>query len=395
MLRRLRFLSLTLLVLSLALCADFFQTTARRAPTARGQQATQPAAATSQAAPEGAREGSTPATAAPPTPVPTPMPAPTPTPKSSEPLVIRIGVVNYNGSEKTHFDYEQILARLAQQHPEMKVSFRLVDGAYDDVLDWYKSGLLNVAILSPGVVAELLTSPDWFKDIDDLYIATESASPAYAYRTDDAPPDKPPVAAAPARQPKTGARFTYNSVCLVRADSHIRSAGDIQQLTLPEPGRTTADAPVRHKIKFFFVHSLSVSGYILPSYVLREKYGIDLSKEQSEWTYDHTQSLRELAEDDPDGDERVAFVKDDTTISGGDVTQDQFMKKFRRIKLDGLDAESGIIPQDVVLINPNFKKHKAEVQRLFAGAGGQAKPGDESASKTYEVRPDWRQQYGQ
>ncbi|MFL6230244.1 MAG: patatin-like phospholipase family protein, partial [Pyrinomonadaceae bacterium] len=153
--------------------------------------------------------------------------------------------------------------------------------------------------------------------------------------------------------------------------------------------------PVRHKIKFFFVHSLSVSGYILPSYVLREKYGIDLSKEQSEWTYDHTQSLRELAEDDPDGDERVAFVKDDTTISGGDVTQDQFMKKFRRIKLDGLDEESGIIPQDVVLINPNFKKHKAEVQRLFAGAGGQAKPGDESASKTYEVRPDWRQQYGQ
>lgn len=376
MLQRFRFLALALFALSLPLCADLFKTTARRAPAATTRQTPAPTAATPQPA------QATRAVVAPTTP---------PAPKSSEPLVIRIGVVNYNGSEKTHFKYEQILARIAQRQTDTKISFRLVDGGYDDVLEWYKNGLLNVAILPPGGVAELLTSPDWWKEMEDLYVATESLGPAYNYPT-TADAKAETDAAGSARQAKPGARFAYNSVCIVREDSRIKTAEDIRRLALPESGHAAGAEAERHKIKFFFVDPLSVSGYILPERMLSEKYGIDMSKQEVEWTYDFGQSLRELAAEDIDGDERVAFIKDDVTTTVEGMPQDQFMRKFRRIKLDGLEQEGGIIPQDVVLINPNFAKHKDEVRKIFVGYDGTADA--ESTRKTYEVRPDWRQPYG-
>ncbi|MDT7602774.1 MAG: hypothetical protein QOF61_771, partial [Acidobacteriota bacterium] len=351
MLRRFRFLPLILLVLSLPLCADFFKTTARRTAAAAAQST--PAAPTSQPSPQAARTGV----------------AVQPTPRR-DPLVIRIGVVNYNGSEKTHFDYEQILARMAGRQKDQKISFRLVDGAYDDVLEWYKSGLLNVAILSPGVVAELMTLPEWKDELKNLYIATEGSRQL-----------QPVIKFATRARYEPGAQYNYNPVCLVRDDSPIKSVEDIRRLT--------ASTTEMHKIKFIFVHPLSVSGYILPEYVLREKYGIDTSKEQIEWSYDHVQSLRQLSEDDPDGDARVAFVKDDTEAPA----------KFRKIDLTGLEEERGIIPQDVVLIHPNFIEHKEQVKKLFGDygeefkRGAQPKAGEENLWKVYEPRDDWQQQY--
>jgi predicted acylesterase/phospholipase RssA/ABC-type phosphate/phosphonate transport system substrate-binding protein len=375
MLKRFRFLPLALLVLALPLCSDFFKTTARRAP------AEQPAPAATTT--DGAAQ---------------PQPAATPAP--SEPLVMRIGVVNYNGSERTHFEYEQILSRMAQLYTARKISFRLVDGAYDDVLEWYKTGMLDVAILSPGVVAELLSTQQGWQEMGDLYVASESAGQAYNYPSAvEVEPGKPkPAEATPS--PQTDLRFSYNSVCLVRADSTIRSADDIRRLTQPAAQQAAGAEAQRHKIKFIFVHALSVSGYILPEYVLREKYGIDMTKENREWTYDHSQSLRELAADDHEGGERVAFVKDDAAISGGGETRDQYMKRFRRIRLDGLAEEGGSIPQDVVLIHRSFLKHRDEVRRLFEGygaefrRGAQPKPGEEYLRRIYEAREDWQGQYG-
>jgi predicted acylesterase/phospholipase RssA/ABC-type phosphate/phosphonate transport system substrate-binding protein len=366
MLKRSRFIALAAFALALPLFSNLFTTDARRAPVLQNANAQTSQNATMRQP-----------VAAKPTPTPTP-----------QPLVIRIGVVNYNGSEKTHYDYEQVLSRIAARPQGRKVSFRLVDGAYDDVLEWYKSGLLDVAILSPGVVAELFsTSQQWRDDLPKLYVASEGLQPLKGTNT---------TASGVAARQTTGARYAYRSICYVRADSKITSVEDIKRLTHP-PGETPKD-PKPHKIKFIFVHPLSVSGYILPEYALDRHLETDMSKEQTEWSYDHDQSVRELLADDPDGDVRVAFVKDDTVIP-----LDKSGKPLAiPVPIPELDGDEGLIPQDVVLVHPNFAKRPEDVQevrRLFESYGEKfklgtsPKPGDESPWKVYEPQPGWVDDY--
>jgi predicted acylesterase/phospholipase RssA len=379
---RLRFLPLALLILSLPLCADLFQTDARRAPATRRASAAQ-----------------SPTARATTTPTPQPSPAALQLP---DPFVIRVGVVNYNGSEKTHFEYTQTLTEMAQQyrrrieqqtHGEVSpsISFRIVDGSYDDVLEWYKSGLLNVAIMSPGVVAELLNSPVWGKELPNLYVASEAL-----HRT--SPQNR---FASPGRR-KQKAHFAYNCVCLVRRDSGIRTPEQIKQLADDD------------KVEFLFVHSLSVSGSILPQYVLKNNYDTDMSNKRIEWTYDHTESLRQLTETMPEtlpgesnGDKtvRVAFVKDDTAdelftnpkSQGGKNGQGDdanCVGDICKVPFPEIESDEGVIPQDVVLVNPNFIDYKDKVLiPLFRGYRSQLRKGEGTAEQVYADVPNWVEQY--
>jgi predicted acylesterase/phospholipase RssA len=368
MFRRFPRVAVALLAVALLLCSDLFKSDARRraphsSPRAQGAQPAQPAA----------QMNARPAT---PSPQPTAVAvvAPTPTPAPADPLIVRVGVVNYNGTRETHFNYQQVFSRMAASRPDIKLDFRLVDGAYDDVLEWYKSGLLNVAILSPGVIGELSTLDKWKDDLKDYYVASEGLPPATAAN----------VFAAAARH-APGAHFAYHSVCLVRADSPVHTAADIKKL---------ADD---HEIEFVFVHPLSVSGYMLPEYVLRENYKIKTKEIAPVWSYDHTQSLRELVE--PDAPARVAFVKDDTKAPIKGAAAQKFMKQFRQIPIPELDGDEGLIPQDVVLIHPNFIEHKPLIDELFKKygegvvSGGPPKEGDDSLWKAYAPQPDWQKQF--
>jgi predicted acylesterase/phospholipase RssA/ABC-type phosphate/phosphonate transport system substrate-binding protein len=351
MLARLRFLPLALLIVSLPLCADLFTTAARRAATT--QTATvQPVASRSDAA------------------------SATPTPTPAEPIVVRVGIVNYNGSEKTFSDYQQILSRMAARQDNPKISFRLVDGSYDDILEWYKSGLLNVAILSPGSVAELLNAPEWKDELEKLYIASEATNPA---------PVNSPFAGADRR--KTGALYyDYRAVCLVRKDSPIHTVEDIR-------ARAKED-----NVEFVYVHPVSVSGRILPEYVMRNIYHVDTRNALVTWSYDDSQSLRELAEPDIGGRARVAFVKDDAEVKLNNESQQNATKysldNFRKIPLPELDdGNDGLIPQDVVFIHPNFVEHKELVSRLFLNYAKQLRAGETAPRRTYEPRANWQQEY--
>jgi predicted acylesterase/phospholipase RssA/ABC-type phosphate/phosphonate transport system substrate-binding protein len=358
--RRFAHVAVALLAIALLLCSDLFKTNARRPGTpapahrARRAQTTTPAA-------------------------PAPTKQPTAAPRQAaddEPLVVRVGVVNYNGTRETHFNYQQVFSRMAASHADRKLDFRLVDGAYDDVLEWYKSGLLNVAVLSPGVIAELSTLDKWKGELKDYYFATEGLPPAKATNL---------FASAARRKP--GAHFSYHSVCLVRADSKVRTAADIKELA------------EKHEIEFVFVHPLSVSGYVLPEYVLREKYGVKTNEIAPVWSYDHTQSLRELAEGEADDTARVAFVKDDADAPGEGMAAVEFMKKFRQIHIPELDGDEGLIPQDVVLIHPNFVEHKPLIDELFKSygdavvRGGAPTEDGESLWKAYAPRKDWQDSF--
>ncbi|HEX8162049.1 MAG TPA: patatin-like phospholipase family protein [Pyrinomonadaceae bacterium] len=348
------FALLALLAVSLLPGSDLFKSEARRLPPAQGTSQPSRSAAAPSASAATARRAAQPA--------------------RREPLVVRIGVVNYNGTEQTHLEYQQVLTRMAQAEGASGVSFRLVDGAYDDVLEWYKSGLVNVAILSPGVIAELAGSDEWRGELESLYVASEGLKPAPAYD---------PFATAERHKP--GVHYLYRSVCLVPRDSPVKSVEDIKRLA------------AEFKIKFLFVHPLSVSGRILPEYALRAFHRVDLKRTDVEWTYDHNQSLRELLEPDPDGAARVAFVKDDAEVSIREgATPAEVAKyspdKFRKIDIPELDADIGLIPQDVVLIHPTFSEHKELIKRLFLGYS-KLPASTDAPWRVYEERPEWRSQY--
>lgn len=368
MFRRFAPVAVALLAVALLLCSDLFKSDARRrapnsSPRERGAQPAQPAAQKT-ARPAAPSPQQTAAVAV----------VLTPTPPPADPLIVRVGVVNYNGTRETHFNYQRVLSRMAASRADLKLDFRLVDGAYDDVLEWYKSGLLNVAILSPGVVGELSTLEKWKDDLKDYYVATEGL-----------PPATPTNLFATAARHAPGAHFSYHSVCIVRADSPIHTTADIKKF---------ADA---HKIEFVFVHPLSVSGYMLPEHVLRENYKIEANKSTPVWSYDHTQSLRELTE--PDAPVRVAFIKDDTKAPFKGAAAQTFMKQFRQIPIPELDGDEGLIPQDVVLIHPNFIDHKPLIDELFKKygesvvGGGSPKDGDDSLWKAYAPQQEWQKHF--
>lgn len=280
----------------------------------------------------------------------------------TESVVVRVGVITYNDYDKTYTESQQHFARIAEQYNSpskggTKISFQVAVGAYDDILEWYKSGLVDVAILSPGPVAELLSSIKGENDLKDLYIGTVTL------------PSLPNNLWAVPERRKPGPHFRYYSMCLVAKDSPITDWKDIENRAR------------EGNIKFMFVHPLSVSGRILPEYVLRYKkgFGTDvLSKNlvEAEWTYDHSATMRALEQPTGDGTHRVAFVWDEAKVD---------QEKFRKITIPELDELW--IPQDVVLISSNFIGRKELMKDVFL------KYVDKNKMKPYEPVRDWAKQF--
>lgn len=280
---------------------------------------------------------------------------------AGQPVVVRVGVVTYSDYDKTHAESQQKFAKIASQYNASskgtKIDFRVTVGAYDDILEWYKTGLVDVAVLSAGPVAELLSSVKGESDLKELYIAT--AALPKATRSMLASPER--------RAP--GPHVKYQSVCVVGKDSPIRDWEDIE-------------AGAREKmVKFLFVHPLSASGRILPEYVLRYKKGFDsdmLSKNlvEAEWTYDHSSTLKALSQHGGEGESKVAFVWDGIDV---DPT------KFRKIAIPEL--EEFWIPQEVVLVSSNFAARKGLMKDVFL------RYVDKGQGRGYVEVPDWVEQY--
>src|SRR5262245_33981015 len=171
------------------------------------------------------------------------------------PLEVRVGIVAYQDFQHELKSYKKELLALAK---ESKFRFRLAPGTYAEVLHWMERGLIDVAVMSPGVFAETQKA----KVPVCRYLATLGH-----------PPAKSPLALAERKKP--GPHYQYQAACVVAADSSLHNSADLKK------------AAAEGSIQFLFVDRLSVSGRILPEYVLKQ-IGIEPTRDQVEYTYSHS-----------------------------------------------------------------------------------------------------------
>src|SRR5689334_9320946 len=73
---------------------------------------------------------------------------------ADKPLEIRVGIVAFEDFRDESDRWEQLLADLAAAH-DTPLRFRLTVGTYSDVSHWLKTGLIDTAVVTPGLFVEL------------------------------------------------------------------------------------------------------------------------------------------------------------------------------------------------------------------------------------------------
>lgn len=252
------------------------------------------------------------------------------------PVTVRVGVVSVEDYNKEHELWTRTLSQLAESSSH-RLQFDLALGTYGDLLHWVEQGFVDVAVLTPGIYAEARNRDGFGGRFSDYrYVATISTHSATS-----------PWATQDRRQ--AGFHFTYHSVAVVSADSPIKTAGDLQR----EAGRG--------RLRYVFVHPLSMSGRLAPEYVLRQ-LGTEPQPRHIEFSYSHSRSLELLT--DADSTFKVAFVWDDTVFPTG-LKQD----RLRRIRIPELDQVE--LPHDLVLVRKSFAQAD-HVAQLFLNHQGEA-----------------------
>jgi len=269
-------------------------------------------------------------------------------PAEAPPLEIRFGVLSYEDFHRDLAHYDRLFADLARTSSR-PLRLRAASGTYGDLVQWLDRGQIDVAMVTPGVLAARLASRG------------DRPQPAYQYLgTLLMPPAQSALAAEDRRRP--GQHDAYRSVCVVRADSDLRSVEDLR--------RRAAERGVT----WLFVDPLSVSGRIAPEYALM-RHGIRPAAEEVTFTWSHSNSLRCLLSAEPRREE-VAFVWDDALAEVAEAAG-----RVRRLPLPELDALQ--IPGDAVVARTGFE-HVELIGSLLA------------AQRVNEFRrlPDWAARYG-
>jgi predicted acylesterase/phospholipase RssA/ABC-type phosphate/phosphonate transport system substrate-binding protein len=259
---------------------------------------------------------------------------------------VRVGIVAYEDFEQELTHYEQFFSSLAERDRE--VSFELAVGSYGEVLHWLERQLIDTAILTPGAFASVMSDEPSAVSWD--YLASV-----------ELPPAKSPLAPEIRRTP--GFHSSYRSVCVVAENSTIQNSADLR------------DAFDRGEVRFLFVHPKSLSGFITPLHALRQ-LGIDPERDDFEFTYSHTQSLRSLAQQSAEDVEAVAFVWDD---ADAEVGLTESLRRIDFAELGQLD-----LPRNVVIASHHFK-HSDRIRNLIDGA--------ESSQYRFTHLEEWRQPF--
>jgi predicted acylesterase/phospholipase RssA/ABC-type phosphate/phosphonate transport system substrate-binding protein len=248
---------------------------------------------------------------------------------TQKPQEIRVGIVAFEDFRNESARSERLLAELTAAS-EVPVRFKLAVGTYGDLVHWLNAGLVDVAVVTPGLFAEISQS-----------VADGAPVPRFL-----ATVGKPAAASkwARAERKQPGYYDHYHAICAVAADSPLKSAADLQA------------AAAKRRVRFLCVHPLSVSSRIAPAFALRQM-GIELRDEQIEYTHSHSASLRGVASGGRSGPEPVAFVWDDAARGLADLAE-----RVRVIPLPELDRLE--IPSDAVVAHSGFE-HADLVERLL------------------------------
>lgn len=257
-------------------------------------------------------------------------------------IVVQVGITDFRKVESSYAKYTKLFEELANAAgKDQPITFRFAIGTDNEVLDWFNKGLIDVAVLQAMPVADLLSSfsEDEKKQLEEDYIGDLA----------DLPERKEDERAVGLHQDSAAEKnpdyyFKYRTNCIVSAaDEELKSFSDIQKL---------ASAG---KVKFLFVRPFSMTGYVVPYSFLLEKR-IEPTKEQLDFTFQHSNSLKRLMKPLPEdeGKHLVAFVIDSTPYKYD--PQDPAKEIFRKIDAPGL--ENYLIPHEVVLVNHNLKKYQ-------------------------------------
>jgi predicted acylesterase/phospholipase RssA/ABC-type phosphate/phosphonate transport system substrate-binding protein len=272
------------------------------------------------------------------------------------PTEINVGITEYQDVEASYERYEKLFQELTKAAAKAKepVSFKFAIGNYGEVMDWYNKGEIDVAILSAMPVANFLRDAGERDkaNMREAYIGDVSVTWDYSSSSRR-------LAIGTEKELANKDPFFYRSVCLTLAsDTELRTIDDIKRL--------------KNQIKFIFVRPFSLSGYIVPRYVLENKHRIDLAHDQMDFSYEHQKSLenmRNLREADPKK-HYVAFVLDEARY---EPRENDPAKVFNKIQIDDLDSEDFNIPREKVFVNyhlekDEFEKFKNLMKKLFPKA---------------------------
>src|ERR1700730_13792208 len=254
---------------------------------------------------------------------------------SPRPEVINVGITEYQNIETAYAKYEKVFKELAASSgPNVAVTFRIAIGTYGEVLDWYNTRKIDVAVLSAMPVADLLLSGEK-SNLKDAYLGDLSLTPG-----------KSASLRAVEGFPERKDKFKYRTGCIVLdSDKEIREFKDIQALWQ------------KNQVRFLFVRPYSLSGYIVPLEVLRQLHMDPLDKPDNfEFMYQHDKSLEAMIDSLSKGQNAnpqmhlVAFVLDDTRYDPARVPPAAASRKlFRKIDIPELDNYQ--IPREIVLAN--------------------------------------------
>ncbi|MFP6619018.1 MAG: patatin-like phospholipase family protein [Pirellulaceae bacterium] len=272
------------------------------------------------------------------------------------PVVIRVGVVAFEDFEAEFQRWHRVFSQFQQKH-DATLKFELAVGSYGDLLHWMEKGFVDLAVLTPGVFSE------YFRGMGQENSAPRKVP--FEYLATDGLPPATSKWATEARQ-KPGFHFRYHSVCVVAANSKLKTFDDVIRKSK------------LNQVEYLFVNPLSASGRMLPEYVLRKRGGF--SAERVRYTYSHTESLRLVGKSGP-GKERIAFVWDDALAAASGIAD-----QVRKIPVPLFDQYS--IPHNVIVMRTDHPDLEMVRSWLvdFQDSG--------SITKTRYVE-DWKKHYSE
>ncbi|MGQ0636316.1 MAG: patatin-like phospholipase family protein [Planctomycetaceae bacterium] len=237
---------------------------------------------------------------------------------------VRVALVAFEDFRGAFEQSQRLLEDLAKSDPSLR--FRLAAGTYGDVRHWLNRGFVDIAVVTPGMYAEMLSADG----------PSPHGAPAVRWLATVGRPAALPEWSQSDRR-KAGYFDYYRAVCVTRADSSLKSLDDLRLGALA--GR----------IRWLCVHPTSVSSRIAPAFALARR-GLTLEPAKIEYTHSHTSSLRLLAAGGADSGsgERVAFVWDDALRLAPELAD-----QLRQIPFPELEQLE--IPSEAVVARADFE----------------------------------------
>lgn len=266
------------------------------------------------------------------------------------PLIVRVGAIYYDDSDIQYTKMEELFSSIeeSQKTPDRskrEIKFKLAVGTYDEVLNWYQTDQIDLAVMNPAPFAMLLNNYK-VERLKDLFVGIRKITPPET---------------SVAWKKGIGARGKYNSVMLLnkRAIRELLPAIWKDEKVTEEEERQIIEFVIAqtkaHSTRLLLVHPLSTSGYIFPRHLLVDNQ-VELKPSDFELTYSHDASTNQILESGFDKQHRlfVGFVSDES--------KDTSSPELLAIRSGMMRQE---IIQDALVFTPEFAQSEpTEINRV-------------------------------